>query len=81
MITDYLFLGPDGEMLCSCQEICNYVEKHYTDRRPCPRCGCYLIDTGETHRLLFHVYRCANSICSASLNAFRLLPRWGRRVA
>jgi len=46
MITDYLFLGPDAEMLCSCQEICNYVEHHYADRRPCPHCGCYLIPTG-----------------------------------
>ncbi len=81
MITDYLFLGPDGEILCSCQEICTYVEQHYTDRRPYPRCGCYLIPTGETYRVLFHIYRCANSIYSASLSAFRLLPRWGRRAA
>ena len=78
MITDYLFLGPDHSILCSREEICDYVEKHYADRRPCHHCGCYLIPTGETHRVFFHVYRCANSICSASVSAFRFLPRWGR---
>jgi hypothetical protein len=81
MITDYLYLGPDNEMLCSRAEICEYVEKHYADRRPCPHCGCYLIPTGETHAVFFHVYRCANSICSASLTVFGLLPRRGRRAA
>ncbi|MFQ5801921.1 MAG: hypothetical protein ACE5JQ_03375 [Candidatus Methylomirabilales bacterium] len=81
MITDYLFLGPEGEVLCSLQEIRQYVEQHCGDRYLCPRCGCYLIPTGRTHRIVFRVYRCANSICSASLRTFRLWPLRHRRAA
>ncbi len=81
MITDYLFLGPDREILSTREEICEYVEKHFSDRRLCPNCGCYLIPTGKSQRLVFRVYRCVNGICSSSLTAFRLLPRLGRRAA
>ena len=78
MITEYLFLSPSGDVMSNLHEIRRYVEEHYTDHRVCPRCGCYLIPSGQTHRLLFHVYRCANSICSTSLNTFRLRPPWRR---
>lgn len=71
MITDYLLLSPGGEILCTLQEIRRYVELHYDDRDPCLRCGCYLIPTGENHRLMFRQYRCANSICSGSRKTFR----------
>lgn len=81
MITEYLFLTPSGDIMCDPQEIRRYVEEHYNDRRLCPHCGCYLIRTAETHRLLFRVYRCVNSICSASSKAFRLRPFWPRRAA
>jgi len=64
MITDHLFLGPDREVLCGLEEIRRYVEGHYDDRHLCLGCGCYLIPTGQTQHLLFHVYRCANTICS-----------------
>ncbi len=72
MITDYLFLSPGGDILCDPETIRLYVEQHYGDRRPCSHCGCYLIPTGKTHRLLFRIYRCANEICSVSLKAFKL---------
>ncbi len=81
MITDYLFLGPDREFLCTLDEIRRYVEKHYCDRRVCPNCGCYLIPTGQTHRSLFRMYRCANSICSGALRLSRLWPCHSWRVA
>lgn len=81
MITEYLFLAPTREILCDAQEIRRYVEQHYGDRLPCPRCGCYLIPTGQTRRILFRVYRCANNICSASFRAFRLRGLWHRQVA
>ncbi|MFQ5881793.1 MAG: hypothetical protein ACE5I9_04895 [Candidatus Methylomirabilales bacterium] len=81
MITEYLFLTPSGEVLCNLQDIRQYVEQHYRDRQLCPRCGCYLIPTGQTHRFLFRIYRCANSICSASLKSFRLWPFWHHRAA
>lgn len=81
MITEYLFLSPSGEIICNLQEIRRYIEAHYHDRRLCPHCGCYLIPTGQSHRLLFRVYRCANSICSASLKTFRLRPFWQRKPA
>jgi len=81
MITDHLFLGPDREVLCGLEEIRRYVEAHCADRRVCSRCGCYLIPTGQTQHLLFHVYRCANTICSASLRTFKMWPQWLQRVA
>ncbi len=81
MITEYLFLGPSGEIMYNLQEIRRYIEEHYADRRVCPLCGCYMIPTGETHRLFFRVYRCANTICFGSLRAFRLWPFSQRRVA
>ena len=80
MITEYLFLSPTGEIICNLQEIRRYVEEHYQDRRVCPHCDCYLIPTGS-HRLLFRVYHCANSICSASLKTYRLRPFWQRKPA
>lgn len=80
MITDYLFLSPEGDILCDPETIRQYVEHHYRDRRSCPRCGCYLIPTGKSHRLLFRVYRCANHICSASLKTFRFRPPSLRRA-
>ncbi|MFQ5802374.1 MAG: hypothetical protein ACE5JQ_05695 [Candidatus Methylomirabilales bacterium] len=80
MITEYLFLSPSGEVMSSLPEIRRYIEEHYADHRLCPHCGCYLIPSGQTHRLLFRVYRCANSICSASLNTFKLRPLWRRQV-
>jgi len=81
MITDYLHLSPSGDVLCSLKEIRQYVELHYGDRHLCRRCGCYLIPTGETHRFLFRVYRCANSICSASRRTFKLWSVGHPRVA
>jgi hypothetical protein len=81
MITEYLFLGPGREVLCSRGEIRRYVEEHYDDRRVCPRCGCYVIPTGQSQYVLFRVYRCANVICSASLRTFRIRPQRLRRVA
>ncbi|MFQ5657571.1 MAG: hypothetical protein ACE5G5_08540 [Candidatus Methylomirabilales bacterium] len=81
MITEYLFLSPSGEIMYNLHEIRRYIEEHHSDRRPCPRCGCYLIPTGETHRFFFRTYRCVNSICSASLKGFRLRPRWQRGAA
>ncbi|MFQ5847727.1 MAG: hypothetical protein ACE5IQ_08705 [Candidatus Methylomirabilales bacterium] len=80
MITDYLFLGPHGDILCDPERIRGYVEQHYRDRRPCPHCGCYLIPTGKRRRLLFRTYHCANRICSASLRTFRLWPLSLRRA-
>lgn len=76
MITEYLFLGPSGEVMSNLHEIRRYIEEHCADHRLCAQCGCYLIPSGQTYRLLFHVYRCANRICSASLNTFRLRPPW-----
>ena len=76
MITDHLFLGPDREVLCGLEEIRRYVEGQYRDRRVCSRCGCYLIPASRTQGFFFRIYRCANTICSASLRTFRL-----RRVA
>jgi len=81
MITDYLFLAPGGEVFYDRQEIREYVERHYGSRHPCSYCGCYLIPTGQTRRFLFRVYRCTNSICSASFETFRLRPLWYRHVA
>ncbi len=81
MITDHLFLGPDREVLCGQEEIRRYVEERYDDRQLCLRCGCYLIPAGQTQHLLFHEYRCANTICSASLRTFRIRPHPLRRVA
>jgi len=78
MITDYLLLGPGGEILCSLQEIRRYVELYYEDRHPCLDCGCYLILTPRSRGLLFRMYRCANSICSASRRMFRLSFQDGR---
>jgi hypothetical protein len=74
VITEYLFLTPSGEILCDVKEIRRYVEQHYGNRYLCPQCGCYLVPTGRTRRLLLHEYRCVNSICPASLWAFRLWP-------
>lgn len=81
MITEYLFLSPSGEVMSSLHEIRQYVEEHYADHRLCPHCGCYLIPSGQTHRLLFRVYRCANSICSATQRTFKLWPFSLRRAA
>jgi hypothetical protein len=84
MITEYLFLSPSGEIITNLQDIRRFVEEHYQDRRVCPHCGCYQIPTGQTHRFLFRVYGCVNSICSASFRSFRLWPSWPlwqRRVA
>ena len=81
MITDYLFLAPGGEVFYDRQEIREYVERHYGSRHPCSYCGCYLIPTGQTRWFLFRVYRCANSICSASFETFRLRSLWYRHVA
>ncbi len=81
MITEYLFLIPNGEILYDLQEIREYVERHYGNRHPCSYCGCYLIPTGQTRRFLFRVYRCANSICSASFEAFRFRRPWHRQAA
>ncbi len=81
MITDYLFLTPSGEVIYSVDEIRRYVEEHFADRRLCPNCGCYLVPTGQTHRLFFRVYRCVNSICSTSSKSFRLRPFRQRRAA
>jgi hypothetical protein len=67
--------------MCNLDEIRRYIEEHYRDRRLCPHCGCYLIPTGQTHRLFFRVYRCANSICSASLKSFRFRRFRQRQVA
>lgn len=78
MITDYLLLPPDGEILCNLQEICRYVELHYEDRHPCLDCGCYLVPTPRSRGLLFRTYRCANSICSASRRMFKLFLLDGR---
>lgn len=75
MITEYLFLGPRGEVLCSAKEIRRYVEDHYEHSHPCSLCGCYLIPTRRTERFFFRTYRCANCICSASLSVFRIWPR------
>ncbi len=72
MITDYLLLGPGGEILCTLREIRRFVELHYDDRYLCLECGCYLITTRRTRGLLFRTYRCANRICSASRRVFRL---------
>jgi len=80
MITDYLFLAPGGEVLYDPREIREYVERHYGNRQPCSYCGCYLIPTGQTRWFLFRVYRCANSICSASFEAFRFRRLWHRQV-
>jgi hypothetical protein len=74
VITEYLYLTPSGDIFCSLNDIRRYVEEHYRDRRPCPRCGCYLVPTGQTPFLLFRIYRCVNSICAASLKTFRLWP-------
>jgi hypothetical protein len=57
------------------------LEQYYADRQPCPHCGCYLIPTGERHKLVFRVYRCANSICSATQRTFKLWPFSLRRAA
>lgn len=81
MITEYLYLSPGGEVITNLQEIRRLVEERYADRRICPRCGCYQIPTGETHRFLFRVYGCVNSICSASFRSFKLRPLWQRHVA
>lgn len=81
MITEYLFLSPSGEVMSSLHEIRQYVEEHYADHRLCPDCGCYLIPSGQTHRFLFRVYRCANSICSATQRTFKLWPFSLRRAA
>jgi ribosomal protein L37AE/L43A len=62
--------------MSSLHEIRRYVEEHYADHRLCPHCG----SSGQTHRFLFRVYRCANSICSASLNTFKLRPLRRRQV-
>lgn len=78
MITDYLLLGPGGELLCSRGEIWRYVELYYDDRQPCLRCGCYLIPTRRSRGFLFRTYRCANSICSASRRMLRLPLQDGR---
>lgn len=80
MITDYLFLGPRREVLCNPREIRRYVEEHYGECQPCPRCGCYLVPTDETQRLFFRVYRCANCICSASVRVLRSWPRWAQKT-
>lgn len=80
MIVEYLFLDPNGEVLCDLQGIREYVEQHYRDRRPCVRCGCYLIPADRPRRFLFRFYRCANSICAASLRTFRFWPTRHRRV-
>lgn len=81
MITEYLFLGPGGEIITTLNEIRQHVEEHHADRRVCPHCGCYQIPTGRTHRFVFRVYDCVNTICSASFRTFRLRPFWQRRVA
>jgi hypothetical protein len=81
MITDHLFLGPDREVLCDLEEIRRYVEGHYTDRHVCSRCGCYLIPGRRGQEFLFRVYRCANTICTASLKTFKMWPPRFRRVA
>ena len=81
MITEYMFPTPTGEVLYDLKEICQYVEHHYANRRPCPHCGCYLIPTGERQRLVFRVYRCANTICSTTERAFTLWPFSPRRAA
>ncbi len=81
MITDYLFLGPNREVLCNLDEIRQYVDERYDDWYPCTRCGCYLIPTKQRQRFVFRIYRCANSICSASFRSMRVWPQWPRRVA
>lgn len=81
MITDYLFLSPSGEVMSNLHDIRRYIEEHCADHRLCSHCGCYLIPSEETHRLFFRVYRCANTICSASLNTLRLRPPWRRQTA
>ncbi|MGH7372352.1 MAG: hypothetical protein ACREI5_09735 [Candidatus Methylomirabilales bacterium] len=81
MITDHLFLGPDREVLCGLEEIRRYVEGHYTDRRACSRCGCYLIPASQTQGFFFQMYQCANTICCASLRTFKMWPQWLQRVA
>jgi hypothetical protein len=81
MITEYLYLAPNGDILCDPREIRRYVERHYDNRFLCPRCGCYLVPTGQTHRVLFRIYRCVNSICSATHSAFTPWPFSSRRAA
>jgi hypothetical protein len=81
MITEYMFLTPSGEILYDLHGIRQYLEQYYADRQPCPHCGCYLIPTGERHKLVFRVYRCANSICSATQRTFKLWPFSLRRAA
>jgi len=41
----------------------------------------YIEEHCADHRLFFRVYRCANTICSASLNTLRLRPPWRRQTA
>ncbi len=81
MITEFLLLSPSGEIRYDQEEIRRYAEHHYADRWRCPRCGCYLIPTEQTHRLLLCVYRCVNSVCSTSLKTFRFWPLLLLRVA
>jgi len=80
VITEYLFLSPSGDIFVNPNDIRRYVEEHYRDRRQCPHCGCYLVPSERRH-LLFRVYRCVNSICSASLKTFRPWPVRQRQVA
>ncbi|MGH7148930.1 MAG: hypothetical protein ACREIJ_13660 [Nitrospiraceae bacterium] len=81
MIADHLFLGPGREVLCDLAEIRRYVEAHYEDRLVCSRCGCYLIPASRRQGSFFRIYRCANTICCASLRTFKMWPQWLRRVA
>ena len=81
MITEYMFPTPSGDILYDLKEIRQYVEQYYADYRPCPHCGCYLIPTGERHRFLFRVYRCANTICSTTQRTFKIWPFSLRRAA
>ncbi len=81
MITEYLFPTPNGEVLYEKREIRQYVEEHYADRQPCPHCGCYLIPTGERHRFVFRMYRCANTICSTTQRSLKLWPFSSRPAA
>ena len=81
MITDYLFLGPGGEILCTLQEIRRYVELHYADRHLCAACGCYLISSSDRRWSPYRLYRCANQICTTSRRTLRLWPRLTERPA
>jgi hypothetical protein len=81
MITEYLFLGPDREVLYDLAEIRRYVEGHYEDRLVCSRCGCYLIPANRRQGFFLRMYRCANAVCSVSLRTFRMWPHRLRPVA